>query len=116
MVKRDDVQQGDIRQGDIWLVRLDPAIGSEIQKTRPAMIVSPAVMNAHLNTAIVAPLTSGSRPAGFRVPIHFKGRDGRIVLDHIRSVDKHRLVRKLGSASAETFAQTLAVLREIFAD
>ena len=108
------VRHQDIRQGDIWLVRFDPTVGSEIQKTRPAMVVSPAVMNDHLNTAIVAPLTSGSRPAGFRVPVRFDSKDGLVVLDHIRSVDKRRLVRKLGSASPETLLRTLAVMRDIF--
>lgn len=109
MVKHDAV-----KQGDIWLVRFDPTMGSEIQNTRPVMIVSPAVMNEHLNTTIVAPLTGGSRPAGFRVPIRFDSKDGLIVLDHVRSVDKRRLVRRLGSASPETLSRTLTVLRDIF--
>jgi mRNA interferase MazF len=105
-----------VKQGDVWLVRFDPTIGSEIQKTRPAMVVSPGVMNDHLNTVIVAPMTTGSRPAKFRVAIDFDGKQGLIVLDHLRSVDKRRFVRKLGSPPDETRSQALAILREMFND
>ncbi len=103
-----------VRQGDIWLVRFDPTVGTEIQKTRPAMVVSPGVINNHLNTVIVAPMTTGSRPAGFRVPIDFDGKQGLIVLDHLRSVDKRRFVRKLGAAPDDTRRTALAVLRDMF--
>ncbi len=103
-----------VRQGEIWLVRFDPTVGSEIQKTRPAIVLSPGVINDHLNTVIVAPMTTGSRPAGFRVPIDFDGKHGLIVLDHLRSVDKRRLVRKLGSAADDTRMMALAVLRDMF--
>jgi mRNA interferase MazF len=105
-----------VKQGDIWLVRFDPTVGSEIQKTRPAMVISPAVLNDHLHTVIVAPMTTGSRPARFRVAINFDGKLGLIVLDHLRSVDKNRLVRRLGSASDDTRILALAVLRDMFAD
>jgi mRNA interferase MazF len=105
-----------VNQGDIWLVCFDPTLGSEIQKTRPAMVVSPAAMNSYLHTAIVAPMATGSRPAKFRVAIDFDGKSGLIVLDRLRSVDKHRFVRKLGSISDDTCIQALAVLRDIFTD
>ncbi|MFM9974893.1 MAG: type II toxin-antitoxin system PemK/MazF family toxin [Beijerinckiaceae bacterium] len=105
-----------VKQGDIWLVRFDPTIGSEIQKTRPAMVVSPAVMNDHLHTVIVAPMTTGSRPARFRVEIDFEEKQGLIVLDYLRSVDKRRFLRKLGVTSDETRMQSLAVLREMFSE
>jgi mRNA interferase MazF len=105
-----------VMQGDIWLVRFDPTVGSEIQKTRPAMVVSPAVMNDHLNTVIVAPMTTGSSPARFRVAIDFDGKKGLIVLDHLRSVDKKRFVRKLGVAPDNTRMRALAVLRDMFND
>ncbi len=103
-----------VRQGDIWLVRFDPTVGSEIQKTRPAMVVSPSVMNDHLNTVIVAPMTTGSRPARFRAAIDFDDKQGLIVLDHLRSVDKRRFVRKLGWAPDDTRMMALTVLRDMF--
>jgi len=103
-----------VRQGDLWLVRFDPTVGSEIQKTRPAIVISPRSMNDHLHTVIVAPMTTGSRSAPFRVPVRFSEREGLIVLDHIRSVDKRRLVKRLGEAPADTLERTLAVTRNMF--
>lgn len=103
-----------VKRGEIWLVALDPTLGSEIQKTRPCLIVSPPEMHDHLRTAIVAPLTTGSRPAGFRVSLTFQGKKGLILLDQVRSVDKQRLVRRLGKVSASALSTTLATLRETF--
>lgn len=103
-----------MKRGEIWLAALDPTVGSEIQKTRPCLIVSPPEMHDHLRTAIVAPLTTGSRPAGFRVALTFKGK--RVLLDRIHAIDKHRLVKRLGKASESTLAAILAGLREVFED
>ena len=86
-----------MKTGDIWLAQLDPTVGSEIRKTRPCVVVSPDDMNAHLRTVIVAPMTTGSRPAGFRVPLTFQGKQGLIVLDQIRTLDRVRLVKRLGA-------------------
>lgn len=105
-----------VTRGEVWLVALDPTVGSKIRKSRPCVIVSPAEMHDHLRTAIVAPLTTGSRSAAFRIPISFQGKDGLILLDQIRTVDKLRLVRRLGTTPASTLARTLAVLQQVFAE
>lgn len=105
-----------VKRGDVWLAELDPAIGSEIQKTRPCVVVSPDEMNAHLRTAIVAPMTTGSRPAPFRVPVKFKGKERLILPDQMRTLDKARLVKRLGRLDAATLRALLGVLGEMFAD
>jgi mRNA interferase MazF len=102
-------------RGDIWLAQLDPTVGSEIQKTRPCVVVSPDEMNSQLRTVIVAPMTTGSRPAGFRVSVTFQGKQGLIVLDQLRTLDRIRLVRRLGALRAATLAATLQVLQAMFA-
>lgn len=102
-------------RGDIWLVNLDPTVGSEIQKTRPCVVISPSEMHDHLRTALVAPMTTKSRPAPFRIPVAHGGQKGLILLDQVRAVDKVRLVKKLGALSAKTLAQTLAAMQETFA-
>jgi mRNA interferase MazF len=103
----------DVRRGDVFLVSLNPTRGGEIQKTRPCVVVSPDELNNHLRTFIVAPLTTGTYP--FRIPCRFQGRAGYIVLDQIRTVDRERLVRKLGKLSPSTLRRTLATLQEMFA-
>lgn len=104
-----------VTRGDIWLVNLDPTLGSEIQKTRPCVIVSPGEMHDHLRTVLVAPMTTGSRPAPFRIPVAHAGQNGLILLDQIRAVDKLRLVKKLGVLPTGTLRQTLGALQETFA-
>jgi mRNA interferase MazF len=104
-----------VKRGEIWLVSLDPTLGSEIQKTRPCLIVSPDEMNAHLRTLIVVPMTTGSRPAKFRVPVTFKGKDGLILPDQMRTIDRVRAVKRLGKVAEPTLAATLRVLSEMFA-
>lgn len=101
-------------RGEVWLVNLDPTIGSEIKKTRPAIVISPPEIHDHLRTVIVAPMTTGSRPAPFRVKINFQGKEGLILLDQVRTVDKARLVRRVGEAKKETLAAALSTLREMF--
>lgn len=103
-----------VKRGDIWLVNLDPTVGSEIQKTRPCVVISPAELHDHLRTAIVAPMTSQGFAAPFRVPVTHAGIKGLIVLDQMRTVDKIRLAKKLGAVSAKTLSATLAALQEIF--
>ena len=105
-----------VERGDIWLVALDPTVGSEIRKARPCLVVSPNEMHDHLRTVIVAPMTTGSHAAPFRVPIRHANKRGLVLLDQVRTVDKVRLVRRLGVASSTTLRETLSVLREVFAD
>lgn len=102
-------------RGEIWLVHLNPTVGSEIRKARPCVVVSPPELNDHLRTVIVAPMTSRGFPAPFRVPVTHAGTRGLIVLDQIRAVDKARLARRLGAVSAKTLATTLRALQELFA-
>ena len=104
-----------MKTGEIWLVQLDPTVGSEIQKTRPCVIISPNEMNAHLRTVIVAPMTTGARPAGFRIPVGFQGKQGLIVLDQIRTLDHARLVKRLGSLRNATLKAALQTLQAMFA-
>lgn len=103
-----------MKRGEVWLVALDPTVGTEIQKTRPCLIVSPPEMHDHLRGVIVAPMTTGSRPAGFRVPLTFKGQEGLVLLDQIRTVDKQRLVERLGTVAEPVLIATLDTLREMF--
>lgn len=104
-----------VARGGVWLVTLDPTVGSEIRKSRPCVVVSPAEMHDHLRTVIVAPMTTGAHPAPFRIPVTFGGKKGLILLDQIRTLDKIRLVRKLGSVSPKTLSATLATLQNVFA-
>ena len=104
-----------VRRFDVYLVNLDPTIGSENQKTRPCLIISPDEMNRHIATVIVAPMTTQARPYPTRVPVRFQGKNGQVVLDQIHTVDKVRLARKLGRISAQTQSDTLANLAEMFA-
>jgi mRNA interferase MazF len=104
-----------VARGDVWLLNLDPTVGSEIRKARPCVIVSPPEMHDHLRTAIVAPMTTGSRCAPFRIPVTHGGKQGLILLDQIRAIDKARLMSKLGTVNKKTLEATLQTLQEIFA-
>ena len=108
------VKTEDIRRGDVFLVSLDPGRGGEIQKTCPCVIVSPDELNAYLRTFIVTPLTSGGHPYPFRVPCRFEGRAGYVVIDQVRTVDRERLVRRLGKLSPATLGRVLGILQEMF--
>ena len=102
------------RRDEVWLVSLDPTQGSEIQKTRPCLVVSPNEANESLRTVIVAPMTTTARPYPTRVGITFQSRRGQVALDQIRAVDRQRLVRKLGIAPAKTAQSVASVLVEMF--
>src|ERR1017187_2617807 len=104
-----------VARGEVWLVALDPSVGSEIRKTRPCVVVSPPEMHDYLRTVIVAPMTTGSRPAPFRIPVTFEGKKGLILLDQIRTHDRSRLAKRLGAATAKTLSTTLATLQVVFA-
>lgn len=105
-----------MKRFEVWLARLDPAEGSEMQKTRPIAILSPDVMNVRLHTVIVAPLTTGGFVAPFRVPCQFGRANGQIALDHLRALDKTRLLRRLGTLDQPTWETVLKVLAEMFAE
>ena len=104
----------DVQRGDVFLIRLDPARGGEIKKTRPCVVVSPDELNAYLRTVVVAPLTTGGHSYPFRVPCKFEGRSGYVVIDQIRTVDRERLVRRLGKIPSSTLGRVLTILQEMF--
>lgn len=103
-----------VKRGDIWLVNLDPTVGSEIKKSRPCVVISPAEMHDHLRTVIVAPMTTGSRPAPFRIPVAHAGKEGLILLDQLRTVDKIRLSSHFGKIPPRTLRAVLDVLQQMF--
>jgi mRNA interferase MazF len=105
-----------VRRGDIWLVDLDPTVGSEIRKRRPCVVVSPVEIHDHLLTVIVAPMTTGGHEAPFRIPVNHAGRNGLILLDQLRAVNKLRLGKKLGAVAPMTLTLTLKTLQEVFAE
>ena len=103
-----------VRRFDVWLVTLDPKVGREIRKTRPALVVSPDEMNAHIATVIIAPMTTKGRSYPTRVPCVFQGKSGDVVLDQLRTADKARLGKRLGVPDAATCDAVLATLAEMF--
>ncbi len=104
-----------VKRGDIYLISLSPTRGREIRKTRPCVVVSPDELNAHLQTYIVAPLTTGGRRYPFLVPCRLSGKAGHVILDQIRTVDRERLVRRRGQLTAATLQKVLGVLQQMFA-
>ena len=103
-----------MKRFDVYLINLDPTVGSEIQKTRPCVIVSPDEINAHIATVIIAPMTTRGRAYPTRVACEFGGKSGQIVLDQLRTVDKTRLIKRLGHLKADEQKQVLAILAEMF--
>lgn len=101
-------------RGEVYLIELDPTRGSEIRKTRPCLIVSPDELNQHLRTVIVAPMTTAGHPSPFRVSCRFRGKQGRVVLDQLRTIDLERLRKPLGAISPAVLASVLAILGEMF--
>lgn len=99
---------------DVWLVTLDPATGSEIKKTRPCVIISPKEINEYMKTVLIAPLTSTIKRFPFRLNCNFQDHPGQIALDHLRSVDKSRLVKKIGQIDKETALEMCQLLNVIF--
>ena len=102
------------RRDEVWLVNLDPTLGSEIQKTRPCLIVSPDEINENLRTVIIAPMTTAIRPYLSRVPVRFQGKAGQVALDQLRAVDQTRLLKKLGVLGVSAAQATAATLVEMF--
>ena len=104
-----------IKRFEVYLINLDPTKGKEIKKTRPCLVISPDEMNRFINTVIVAPMTTKGSNYPTRISCEFHGKQGRVVLDQIRTVDKSRFVQKLGKIDRETQMRVLAVLDEMFA-
>lgn len=104
-----------VKRFDVHLVNLDPTVGSEIQKIRPCLIISPDEMNRHIHTIIVAPVTIGGKKYPTRVTYQLNKKKGQIVLDQIRTIDKTRLIRKLGTVDPETQQEVISVLQRLFA-
>ena len=106
----------DVKRFDVFLINLNPTKGHEIQKVRPCLVISPDEMNQHISTVIIAPMTTKGRKYPTRIACVFQGKKGRIVLDQIRSVDKTRLVKNLGTISMSARSSVLATLKEMFAE
>ncbi len=104
-----------VNRFEVFLINPDPTVGHEIKKTRPCLIISPNEMNHHISTVVVAPMTTKGRNYPTRIACSFQGKKGQVVLDQIRTVDKRRLVKKLGEISKKTQAKTLNLLQEFFA-
>lgn len=104
-----------INRFDVILVNLDPTVGHEIKKTRPCLVISPNEMNRNISTVIVAPMTTKGKNYPTRVTCSFQGKNGQIILDQIRTIDKERIVTKLGTISKASQTKTLNILQEIFA-
>lgn len=105
-----------MRQYDIFIVDLDPTIGHELKKSRPCVLLSPDEMNQHISTVIIAPMTTKTHPYPTRVPLEFQGKSGWIVLDQIRTVDKSRLIKKIGELKPGTIKKVKAVIEEMLVD
>lgn len=105
----------DPRLDEVWLVSLDPTRGAEMQKTRPCVVVSPDEMNRHLRTIIVAPMTTSERRYPTRVPLTFRGKPGEVALDQLRTVDRQRMLKKVGKISPGTAQAVSSLLVEMFA-
>jgi mRNA interferase MazF len=105
-----------VKRFDVFLVNLDPTVGSEIQKKRPCIVVSPDEMNRYIATVIIAPMTTKGKTYPTRVVCQFQGKDGQIVLDQIRTIDRTRLVKKLGQISQDEQRAVLDTLAEMFAE
>jgi len=104
-----------VNRFDVYLVNLDPTVGSEIKKTRPCLIISPNEMNHHIRTVIIAPMTTAGRDYPTRVSCTFKRKMGQIVLDQIRTIDKSRLIKNLGAINLDTQSKIVSVLQRLFA-
>ena len=105
----------EVSRFDVFLVNLDPTVGSEIRKSRPCVVISPDEQNRHIRTVVVAPMTTGGRSYPSRVETRFGGKDCQVVIDQLRTVDKARLARRLGALEPHEAESVLNVLREFFA-
>lgn len=104
-----------VKRFDVYLINLDPTIGSEIQKTRPCLVISPDEMNRNIRTIIIAPMTSAQKEYPTRISCTFRKKQGQIVLDQVRTIDKARLMQKLGTIDSKTQLDVISVLQRLFA-
>jgi mRNA interferase MazF len=104
----------EVKRFEVYLVNLDPTVGHEIKKSRPCLVISPDELNRYISTVIVAPMTTKRRNYPTRVPCKFQGKEGQVVIDQIRTVDKTRLMKRLGKMDSETQADVFSVLSELF--
>jgi len=104
-----------VKRFDVYLVNLDLTVGSEIQKTRPCLVISPDEMNLNIRTVIMAPLTSAQKDYPTRVSCTFRKKRGQIVLDQIRTIDKARLIKKLGTIDSRSQLDVISILQRLFA-
>jgi mRNA interferase MazF len=104
----------EVKRFEVYLVNLDPTVGHEIKKSRPCLVISPDELNRYISTVIVAPMTTKGRNYPTRVPCKFQGKEGQVVIDQIRTVDKTRLMKRLGKMDSETQADVFSVLSELF--
>ena len=105
-----------VKRFEVFLINLDPTVGSEIKKTRPCLIISPDEMNRYIRTVIVAPMTTAARDYPTRVRCEFQGKHGQIVLDQIRTIDKSRLIKKIGTVDPQIQSEVISTLQSMFAD
>lgn len=108
------VSRPTVKIGEVWLANLDPTMGSEIQKTRPCVVISPPEMHDYLRTVIVAPMTTGAQDAAFRVALTFQGKTGLVLLDQVRTLDKIRLLKRLGVVQPGTLQTILTTMQAVF--
>ena len=106
----------EVKRFEVYLVNLDPTVGHEIKKSRPCLVISPDELNRYISTVIVAPMTTKGRSYPTRVPCTFQGKEGQVVMDQIRTVDKIRLVKRLGKIDSQTQADVFSVLSELFSE
>lgn len=106
----------EVKRFDVYLVNLDPTVGHEIKKSRPCLVISPDEMNRYISTVIVAPMTTKGRDYPTRVPSTFQGKDGQVVIDQIRTIDKIRLIKRLGKIDSQTQADVFSVLSDLFSE
>ena len=104
-----------VKRFDVYLVNLDPTIGSEIKKTRPSLVISPDEMNSNIRTVIIAPMTSTKKDYPTRVSCTFRRKQGQIVLDQVRTIDKARLIKKLGTIDSKAQLDVISTLQKLFA-
>jgi mRNA interferase MazF len=104
-----------VKRFDVYLINLDPTVGSEIQKTRPCLVISPDEMNQNIRTVIIAPMTSSGKKYPTRVSCTFRKKKGQIVLDQLRTIDKQRLIKKLGTIDSRAQLDTISILQRLFA-
>jgi mRNA interferase MazF len=106
----------EVKRFEVYLVNLDPTVGHEIKKSRPCLVISPDEMNQYISTVIVAPMTTKGRNYPTRVPCTFQGKEGQVVIDQIRTVDKIRLIKRLGKIDSHTQSVVFSVLSELFSE